>query len=263
MPSKLIYYKFITNYLIVTMTYVIVTIKILVRKRGFMIKVNDEKLKEKYIDKYKLNDIFSSDMKEYMELILFEKNQYICKENEEINYIYFFVEGKAKVYIVLKNGKSLLVCFYYPLMVLGDLEIVSLSKASTNIQTLEDSYCIALPFNKVRDMLLEDSRYLRYTCETISDKLKRSSINGSINLLYPLENRLSSYILATSQKSDDGILKFYGNLTEMSELLATSYRHLLRTLKGLVSKGEIRKQRGYYEIIGTEILKDLSSELYK
>ena len=55
-----------------------------------MIKVNDEKLKEKYINKYNLNNIFSNDMKEYMELILFEKNQYICKENEEINYLYFF-----------------------------------------------------------------------------------------------------------------------------------------------------------------------------
>ena len=38
-----------------------------------MIKVNDEKLKEKYINKYNLNNIFSNDMKEYMELILFEK----------------------------------------------------------------------------------------------------------------------------------------------------------------------------------------------
>ena len=173
------------------------------------------------------------------------------------------MEGKAKVYTVLKNGKSLLVCFYRPLMILGDLEIISLNKAMTNIQGVEDSYCVALSFNKVRDILLEDSKYLRYNCETISNKLKQSSINGSINLLYPLENRVSGYILATSERHNDNSLRFYGNLTEMAELLATSYRHLLRTLRDLIDKGILRKRSGYYEIMEVEILKNLSSELYK
>ena len=228
-----------------------------------MIKVNNEKLKEKYINKYDLNNIFSNDMKEYMELILFEKNQYICRENEKIEYIFFFVKGKAKVYTVLQNGKSLLLSFYYPFMVLGDLEIVSLSRASTNVQVLEDSYCIALPFYKVRNILLEDPKYLRFTCASLGEKLKQSSKNGSINLLYPLENRLASYILATVQESEEDHLRFTGNLTEISELLGTSYRHLLRTLSNLTSKGAIRKRSNYYEVIEIEILKDLASELYK
>ncbi|CDM67256.1 cyclic nucleotide-binding domain protein [Clostridium bornimense] len=228
-----------------------------------MIKIDDENLKDKYIKKYNLDNIFSNDMKEYMELILFEKNEFICRENEKIEYIFFFVKGKAKVYIVLQNGKSLLLSFYYPFMVLGDLEIVSLSRASTNVQVLEDSYCIALPFYKVRNILLEDPRYLRFTCNSLSKKLKKSTINGSINLLYPLENRLASYILATSQRTNVGVLKFSGNLMEISELLGTSYRHLLRTLSNLTSKGAIRKRSNYYEVIEIEILKDLASELYK
>ena len=68
-----------------------------------MIKVNNEKLKEKYINKYDLNNIFSNDMKEYMELILFEKNQYICRENEKIEYIFFLCKRKSKgVYSITK-----------------------------------------------------------------------------------------------------------------------------------------------------------------
>ena len=167
------------------------------------------------------------------------------------------------MYIVLQNGKSLLLSFYYPFMVLGDLEIVSLSRASTNVQVLEDSYCIALPFYKVRNILLEDPKYLRFTCASLGEKLKQSSKNGSINLLYPLENRLASYILATVQDSEEDHLRFTGNLTEISELLGTSYRHLLRTLSNLTRKGAIRKRRNYYEVIEIEILKDLASELYK
>ena len=82
-------------------------------------------------------------------------------------------------------------------------------------------------------------------------------------MLYPLENRLASYILATVQDSEENYLRFTGNLTEVSELLGTSYRHLLRTLSNLTSKGAIRKRSNYYEVIEIEILKDLASELYK
>lgn len=231
-----------------------------------MNKVNDYKLKLQYINKYNLNEIFTEDMTEYMELMVFEKNEYICKENEKIEYLYFFVKGKAKVYVSLKNGKSLLICFYYPLMVLGDLELVNFEEATTNIQVIEESFCIVLPFNKVREILLEDVKFLRYACESIADKLRRSSNNNSINLLYPLENRLASYILVTEEQdnnSEQKILKFDGNLTEIAELLGTSYRHLLRTLNTLIQKGAIKKVKSYYEIINENILKLLSADLYK
>lgn len=231
-----------------------------------MNKVNDYNLKMKYISKYNLNEIFTDDMTEYMELMIFEKNQYLCKENEKIEYLYFFVKGKAKVYVSLKNGKSLLLCFYYPLMVLGDLELVNFEEATTNIQVIEESHCIVLPFNKVREKLLEDAKFLRYACESIADKLRRSSNNNSINLLYPLESRLASYILVTEEQvnnSEEKILKFDGNLTEIAELLGTSYRHLLRTLNVLIEKGAIRKVKNYYEIIDENILEKLSADLYK
>lgn len=231
-----------------------------------MNKLNDYKLKVQYINKYNLNEIFTEDMTEYMELMVFEKNEYLCKENEKIEYLYFFVKGKAKVYVSLKNGKSLLICFYYPLMFLGDLELVNFEEATTNIQVIEESFCIVLPFNKVREILLEDAKFLRYACESIADKLRRSSNNNSINLLYPLENRLASYILVTEEQdnnSEEKILKFDGNLTEIAELLGTSYRHLLRTLNTLIQKGAIKKVKSYYEIINENILKQLSADLYK
>lgn len=231
-----------------------------------MNKVNDYSLKIKYINEYRLNEIFSEDMTEYMELMVFDKNEYLCKENEKVEYLYFFVKGKAKVYISLKNGKSLLICFYYPLMVLGDLELVNFDEATTNIQVIEESHCIVLPLNSVRDKLLKDAKFLRYACESIADKLRRSSNNNSINLLYPLENRLASYILVTEEQvnnSEGRALRFEGNLTEIAELLGTSYRHLLRTLNGLIQKGVIKKVKNYYEIIDEKMLNELSADLYK
>lgn len=134
-----------------------------------------------------------------MELLLFKKNEHICKENEEIHYLYFFVEGKAKAYNTLSNGKSLLLCFYDGLQVLGDVELIHSQKTSSNVQVMEDSYCIGIPLEKVRVQLLHDATFLRCICDSLAEKLNRLSKNSSINLLYPLENRLASYILATGE----------------------------------------------------------------
>ena len=110
-----------------------------------MEKIYNAQLKELYINKYKLNDIFTDDMSGYMELVSFKKGEYICNENEKMEYLFFLVKGKGKVYVILKNGKSLLLSFCYPLTVIGDIEIVNNCDTSSNIQALEDSYCIALP----------------------------------------------------------------------------------------------------------------------
>lgn len=227
-----------------------------------MKRIYDEKPKEKYISRYKINEIFSCNMNKYMQLILFNKNEFIYRENEKLDYIYFFVQGKLKVYRTLENGKILLLSFYYPLMVLGDLELVNYERADANIQVVEDSYCIGMAFEDVREVLLKDPLFLRYVCDSLGRKLKQTSKNSSINILYPLENRLASYI-ADMVIEDEDHIKFYGNLTETAELLGASYRHLLRTLKTLCNKNILEKKKDYYEVINVEKLKEIASDMYK
>lgn len=231
-----------------------------------MEKVYNDQLKELYINKFKLNDIFTDEMSGYMELVLFKKGEYICNENERMEYLFFLVKGKGKVYVILKNGKSLLLSFYYPLTVIGDIEIVNNCYTSSNIQALEDSYCIALPLNIVREKLLKDAKFLRYVCDSLGWKLQSSSNNSSINLLYPLENRLASYILAAREEviiDNKRVYIFNEKLTELAELLGTSYRHLLRTINALIHKGVISKENGYYKILDKRLLKTLSADVYK
>ncbi|WP_346847352.1 MULTISPECIES: transcriptional regulator YeiL [unclassified Clostridium] len=226
-----------------------------------MKKINNSELMNTYINKYNINDIFTSDMREYMELFHFKRNEFLCKEDEPIDYLFFFVEGKAKVYISLKNGKSLLICFYYPLMVLGDLELVNFTMATTNMEVIEEAYCIGLSFKKVREKLLNDAKFLRFICSSLGNKMDTVSRNGSINLLYPLENRLASYIMATREEGNRVV--FNETLTEIAELLGTSYRHLLRTINNLINREVLKKDNYGYEIINEEILRSLAVDLYK
>ena len=217
-----------------------------------MEKIYNAQLKELYINKYKLNDIFTDDMSGYMELVSFKKGEYICNENEKMEYLFFLVKGKGKVYV--------------PLTVIGDIEIVNNCDTSSNIQALEDSYCIALHLNIVREKLLKDAKFLRYVCDSLGRKLQSSSNNNSINLLYPLENRLASYILAAKEEiivDNKKAYIFNEKLTELAELLGTSYRHLLRTINALINKGVISKENGYYKILDKKLLKTLSVGVYK
>lgn len=231
-----------------------------------MKKIKDNKKLNYYISKYSIDQIFSIDMIPYMELFLFKRNEHICKSNEKIDYLFFFVEGKAKVYTLLSNGKSLLLCFNKPLKVIGDIEFIHYNVADSNIQVIEDTYCIGIPLKHIREYVIDDPKFLRYMCSCLGEKLTRLSNYSSINLLYPLENRLSSYILAISsstQKQGQNNIIFDGNLTEMSELLGTSYRHLLRTLNKLCSQEAIKKNQDYYEILNISKLEELAGELYK
>ena len=231
-----------------------------------MRKVLDNDRLDHYISKYNINKIFSSDMRQYMELFHFNKSEYICKTDEKLEYLFFFVEGRAKVYSTLCNGKSLLLCFYKSFKVLGDVEFMYYETANSNVQIIEDTYCIGLSFENLRKIALDDSKFLRYICDSLGEKLIRLSKYSSINLLYPLENRLASYILADTSdtlKDAKSLIVFEGNLTEVAELLGTSYRHLLRTLNNLCAQRLIRKNLQTYEILDLGKLKKLAGDLYE
>lgn len=230
-----------------------------------MKRINSRSLLKKYIKKYRINEMFSNNLEEHMELIAFEKGEYLSRDGECVEHLLFFVKGKAKVYINLENGKSLLLCFYYPFMLFGDLELVSQNPASTNTVVIDEVHCIALPLSRVREELLKDSRFMGCVCASLGDKLERASKNGTINLLYPLENRVASYIIATMEKvqGEDKLFQFNENLTNLAELLGTSYRHLLRVLNKLVEENFLEKQKGGYVVINEDKLRDLAADIYR
>ena len=117
------------------------------------------------------NNLYIGNYEDFKNYTIYGCALYICNENEKMEYLFFLVEGKGKVYVILKNGKSLLLSFCYPLTVIGDIEIVNNCDTSSNIQALEDSYCIALPLNIVREKLLKDAKFLRYVCDSLGRKL--------------------------------------------------------------------------------------------
>lgn len=230
-----------------------------------MIKIEDNKRIEEYIKKYEMESLFSDNMKEYMTLYMFSKNDYICKEEEQLENMYFLVNGKAKVSKHLENGRSLLISFYTPLTIIGDVEFIQNNATDCSVQVIMDTYCIGISFNIIKSRLTKDCKFLLKICEYLGGKLTSNSNNNSINLLYPLENRLASYIVAFVNTHDDKIKKFMfkESYTEISELLGTSYRHLNRTLNKFCLEGILSKCDREYIIEDFEKLLYLAGDLYK
>lgn len=227
---------------------------------------NQTKL-DNYIEKYNIEDFFGIDMKKYMELHIFDKGSHIVKTNEPIDYFYFFVEGKVKVYTVLKNGKSLLFRLYKPLNIIGDVEFIDCDIANSNIEAINDCLCIGISMKNLRKYAIDDPTFLKCMCTSLGKKFISSSIASSINILYPLENRLSSYLLAIAPENnqnsnlDGGIIT--DKFTEMADLLGTSYRHLIRTINKLCHENIIRKEKNSIVILNRNALEMLAGDLYE
>ena len=96
-----------------------------------MLKIQNNKEIEAFIKRYEMEELFTDNMKEQMNLFLFNKNEYICREEEQLEYMYFLVKGKAKVSKHLENGKSLLISFYTPLTIIGDVEFIGFTTVVT------------------------------------------------------------------------------------------------------------------------------------
>ncbi|MCG4722821.1 cyclic nucleotide-binding domain-containing protein, partial [Alistipes putredinis] len=74
------------------------------------------------------------------------------------------VEGKAKVFKTLPNGKSSLLSFYNSLGVIGDLEFINEEVASGTLQALSSCNCLAIPIDIARVKLINDCKFLRFSC---------------------------------------------------------------------------------------------------
>ena len=227
--------------------------------------INNPQKMNTYIEKYNLNQLFSQDMSSYMKLYFFKSREFIYREEDAFTHVYFFVDGKAKVFNETANGRSLLLCFYKPLQVLGDVELMEDKMITSNVEVIDDAYCIGMPVDKVRSLLINDLVFLKYLCRNLGTKLVRSSRYSSVNMLYPLENRLASYILGVGISHEKGkdLFTFFDTLTVISELLGASYRHLLRTLNNLMEKGIISRHGDVYEVLDMDTLEELGMDMYQ
>lgn len=193
-----------------------------------------------------------------MRLCCFQPGEYLFAEGERSGYLLILLDGVCKVFKMLENGKTLLLCRYEDVQVLGEFELFGDPTAKTNVQALKETYCLSVSLPENRNLLLSDNRFLQYVCRQACAKIERNNTNMATNLLYPLEQRLAGYLL--TMQSDGA---FSANYTMLAEYLGCSQRHLLRTFRALCEKQILEKRGTTYLLKDVRALEKLAGDIYR
>ncbi len=194
-----------------------------------------------------------------MAVLHFQKDEYILEQGYESPYVFLILEGKMKVYITAPDGRTLMYSYSTTDNLIGEVEFATdTDTAASSIQAISDVSCIAIPRSRYQEQMRQSIRFMNVVCRTLAQKLYYANENNTVSILNRLETRLCAYIYMTQ---NGGFFK--ATLTEIAEVLGTSYRHLLRTLDKLCREGILEKKRGGYEIIDQAALRSKGSRCEK
>ncbi|WP_297426509.1 Crp/Fnr family transcriptional regulator [Clostridium sp.] len=221
--------------------------------------INDDLLNY-YISRHNIENMFDANLIKYMKLHFFEKDETILKADTNLEYYYLLVDGKIKISYLFENGKYMSLKFYKDFNTIGDLELLKNIPICCNIDAVENTYLIAISSDILRKEYFNDSKFLRHLVESLSEKLYATINNSSYNFVYPLINRLASYLIEHLTDRDYIILN--SSFLEIAQFLGTTYRHLNRTLKELEEKSIIRCENKIVYILDKERLRELAKNLY-
>lgn len=226
-----------------------------------MEKIFDENIINRFTKSFKMHEIINNETIDSIELYKFNKGERICNNGDKLTHLYILVKGKLKIYTTLENGRTILLRFYKPLSIVGDIELLSDYKVKFDVESITESYLLAIDFRVLKEHSYNDPRFLRFIIKHLSHKLYTNSNSNIINILYPVENRLASYLLAISSDENDSFhieeIKT-SKLTEIADLLGTSYRHINRIINRFAAENIIIKERGAFVIKDIDKLKELS-----
>ncbi|ETT35425.1 cyclic nucleotide-binding domain-containing protein [Paenibacillus sp. FSL H7-0942] len=170
------------------------------------------------------------------------KGEMICTKGERPERLYFLVQGKLKIYTTLPNGKSLLLRFSTPLALVGDLELVNGKEAMNTVESVSKSLLLGIGYRALQNTYAENPKFLHFMLSQVTHKLYTFSNLSSLNMLYPVESRFASYLLSTMGQDESSSEEIQtSKLTELADMLGTSYRHLNRVVQDLCNRDIIRK----------------------
>ena len=188
-----------------------------------MKRIYDKQRLERYFKEHNLSELIDEELENHVEIQFFQKEELILKAGEKLNYYYLLVEGKIKVSYLFENGKSMLMKVYSAFNVIGDIEIMKNQPVRCDVEAITDTYLLTIPADLIRKSYMNNVRFLQHLVLSLSTKLEATINNTSYNFIYPLKNRLASYLMEYLREED--------LLNEKSEKTAQYRLYLLLPLK--------------------------------
>ncbi|WP_129727384.1 MULTISPECIES: transcriptional regulator YeiL [Bacillaceae] len=212
--------------------------------------------RQRYLEEYSIAHLFSFPIEEFLQVHEYQRDEWIIQEGMRPYFLFYVMEGKAKIYVTHQNGKVSLINFINANDYIGEMELLNDVYYTKGIQASTKTICFALPIHHYRTQLLEDAKFLRELTKFLSVKATLMAAKYSQSLAFPLENRLADFILETE---DEGVYK--EKHVTVCDYLGVSYRHLLHVLTQFCDKRYLQKKGRNYQIKQYQSLYELAQVL--
>ena len=213
-----------------------------------MEKIYDQNIIRKYLNTKGYRNYLSEEFDPYACVIRTGPNEILISQGDEAVNLYYLVEGRCRVKTVNQEGKSFILNSIIAPALVGEIELIT-EDVSFSVETIDRCILIALPFASCREKLLKDGRFLLRLCELLTEKEREHALKLVQYTSYPLENRLSAFILENVVNDRLSIKK-----TVIAESLGVSYRHLETVMKEFTEKGILKKNKLIYTITNKDEL---------
>ena len=169
------------------------------------------------------------------QLCIFNPGEFICDDGEEMQSLYFLMEGSVKTLIPAKEKTGLVLGRYVNSGVFDDTILMRDSNISHIRAVCEtDVKAIALPLLQNRNILLNQPSFILHLAKGYASFIDQS-MNSFFFKKYPMEVMLCSYIAA--KRTD---LEWIPDWDRCAKDLKTTPRILKRCMIMLLNKGILK-----------------------
>lgn len=207
-----------------------------------------------FIQVYHLDEFIHSDYMQYVQLHEFAPQELIVREDEPPKYLYFLLEGEARVSPSSEDGKLALLDYIRPMDLLGDIEYFFSEVNYHSVMALTSCLFLAIPIKHLDTYFKDDVVFYKFLCLNMARKMRSTSIKYSRSLLYPLKNRLAKYIydIAIYRNAKEIELKF----SQTAEYFGISPRHFRRILSEFEDESILERKYSEIHILNLDKLHD-------
>ncbi|WP_440961820.1 Crp/Fnr family transcriptional regulator [Paenibacillus nitricinens] len=224
-----------------------------------MKSIHDPNLISHYITQFNLDAVFPESMYSLIQIRVYEQNEIILREGDELDGIYFQVEGRTKVSSSVGTGKSLLLRFCSPLSLFGDIEFVQGVMIQSLVEAEHQTTLLFIPKQKVESDLMDNHSFKDLLLRHLSYKLLTCTSASRTNLLGAVEERLASYLLTIQLQREFGKEIQTPYIPDIASLIGTTPRHLNRVIQRLTDMEILYKVKQEIVVLDWERLDEMSN----
>lgn len=214
---------------------------------------------EKFVQHYTYK--FPNEVIKELQLKTYQRNEYILRTGNEIDGLYFLIEGQYYVSSIEITGRELLLRYCKKPAILGDIELIERCIIQSNCIAAETCEFLFIPLHTYKKYLQHDANFTQILLKELAYKLKTCTISSRVNALSSVATRLAAYYCTLESVETSSEYIETRTLDEVASLIGTTKRHLNRILKKWSEEEVVIRNGDTLQILNWEKIKQYSNDV--